>query len=91
MEHFLNKKKIYKNFNDRDHFILSKGHAVDFSKYCPADIYIVDSNSVETLNKGIESCKDIFELNRSIKSYKFTSLILKDLSRFVLFILIISV
>ena len=43
--------------------VLSKGHAVDFSKYCPADIYVVDSNSVETLNKGIESCKDIFELN----------------------------
>ena len=43
--------------------VLSKGHAVNFSKYCPADIYVVDSNSVETLNKGIESCKDIFELN----------------------------
>ena len=43
--------------------VLSKGHAVEFSKYCPADIYIVDSNSVDTLNKGIESCKDIFELN----------------------------
>ena len=42
---------------------LSKGHAVEFSKYCPADIYVVDSNSVDTLNKGIESCKDIFELN----------------------------
>ena len=43
--------------------VLSKGHAVEFSKYCPADIYVVDSNSVDTLNKGIESCKDIFELN----------------------------
>jgi hypothetical protein len=47
----------------RKYKVLSKGHAVEFSKYCPADIYIVDSNSLDTLNKGIESCKDIFELN----------------------------
>jgi hypothetical protein len=42
---------------------LSKGQNVEFSKYCPADIYIVDTNSIDTLNSGIKSCKDIFELN----------------------------
>lgn len=42
---------------------LSKGQNVEFSKYCPADIYIVDTNSINTLNSGIKSCKDIFELN----------------------------
>jgi hypothetical protein len=47
----------------RKYKVLSKGHAVEFSKYCPADIYIVDSNSLNTLNNDIESCKDIFELN----------------------------
>ncbi len=42
---------------------LSKGQNVEFSKYCPADIYIVDTNSITTLNTGIKSCKDILELN----------------------------
>jgi len=47
----------------RKYKVLSKGHGVEFSKYCPADIYIVDSNSLNTLNNDIETCKDIFELN----------------------------
>jgi hypothetical protein len=42
---------------------LSKGQNVEFSKYCPADIYIVDTNSTAVLNEGIKSCKDILELN----------------------------
>lgn len=49
---------IFKQFK-----ALSKGQNVEFSKYCPADIYIVDTNSIDTLNSGIKSCKDIFELN----------------------------
>jgi len=36
---------------------------IDFSKYCPADIFIVDTNSINDLNKGIEQCEDIMELN----------------------------
>ena len=36
---------------------------IEFSKYCPADIFIVDTNSINELNKGIESCGDILELN----------------------------
>lgn len=43
--------------------LLTKGQNVEFSKYCPADIYVVDTNSINTLNAGIKSCKDIFELN----------------------------
>ena len=43
--------------------VLSKGHDVDFSKYCPADIFIIDTNSINTLNAGINACKDILELN----------------------------
>jgi hypothetical protein len=42
---------------------LSKGQNVEFSKYCPADIYIVDTNSVAKLNTDIKSCKDILELS----------------------------
>lgn len=42
---------------------LSMGQSIEFSKYCPADIYIVDSNSIEKLNSDIKSCKDILELN----------------------------
>lgn len=36
---------------------------IDFSKYCPADIFIVDTNSIDDLNKGIMACEDILELN----------------------------
>ena len=36
---------------------------IEFSKYCPADIYIVDTNSISDLNAGIRSCNDILELN----------------------------
>ena len=36
---------------------------IDFSKYCPADIFIVDTNSINDLNKGIMACEDILELN----------------------------
>jgi len=36
---------------------------IEFSKYCPADIYIVDTNSIEDLNRGIMACADMFELN----------------------------
>jgi hypothetical protein len=49
---------IFKKYKE-----LSKGHDVEFSKYCPADIFIVDTNSKNTLNAGINACKDIFELN----------------------------
>lgn len=43
--------------------VLSKGHDVDFSKYCPADIFIIDTNSINSLNARINACKDILELN----------------------------
>lgn len=36
---------------------------IEFSKYCPADIFIVDTNSIKDLNKGISECGDILELN----------------------------
>ena len=36
---------------------------IEFSKYCPADIFIVDTNSINDLNKGISECGDILELN----------------------------
>ena len=36
---------------------------IEFSKYCPADIYIVDTDSIADLNAGINSCNDILELN----------------------------
>jgi hypothetical protein len=36
---------------------------IEFSKYCPADIFIVDTNSINDLNKGISECNDILELN----------------------------
>lgn len=36
---------------------------IEFSKYCPADIYIVETNSISDLIKGINSCGDILELN----------------------------
>jgi len=52
----------------RKYKVLSKGHGVEFSKYCPADIYIVDSNSLNTLNNDIETCKDIFELNNFLNA-----------------------
>lgn len=42
---------------------LSKGQNVEFSKYCPADIYIVDTNSNAKINADIKSCKDILELS----------------------------
>ena len=49
---------IFKKFK-----VLSKGHGVDFSKYCPADIFIVDSDSKDKLNSDINACKDLLELN----------------------------
>jgi hypothetical protein len=36
---------------------------IEFSKYCPADIYVVDTNSIADLIGGISSCDDILELN----------------------------
>ena len=36
---------------------------IEFSKYCPADIYVVDTNSIDDLIGGINSCDDILELN----------------------------
>lgn len=39
------------------------GFSVDYSKYNPADVYMVDSDNIEEVLSGIESCKDILELN----------------------------
>jgi hypothetical protein len=44
--------------------VLAKEHGVDFSKYCPADIFIVDGNSVDSLNSSINACKTLLELNK---------------------------
>ena len=36
---------------------------IEFSKYCPADIYIVETPAINDLMRGIKSCQDIMELN----------------------------
>jgi hypothetical protein len=36
---------------------------IEFSKYCPADIYIAETAAVKDLAEGIKACKDIFELS----------------------------
>jgi len=57
----------YKSLSKGDNFKsfpeFSGSFNVEFSKYCPADIYIVDSNLVNVLNEGINSCNDILELS----------------------------
>lgn len=44
-------------------FDRASGEEIEFSKYCPADIYVVHRDKVDSIIKGIDSCGDILELN----------------------------
>ena len=63
----ISKGETFKSFPEyTKSFNRKSGAEVEFSKYCPADIYVVDTNSISEVNDAIESCNDIMELSKYI-------------------------
>lgn len=63
----ISKGETFKSFPEYTKaFDRKSGAEVEFSKYCPADIYVVDTNSISEINDAIESCNDIMELSTYI-------------------------
>lgn len=59
-----NKKVVGKNKNDTD-----KTTSINFSKFCPADVYIIETKYIDTLNKAISDCVDMGNLIDLMDSY----------------------
>ena len=43
--------------------------SINFSKFCPADVYIVETGELENLNKAISDCKSMDTLVATMDSY----------------------
>jgi hypothetical protein len=59
-----NKKVVGKNKNDTD-----KTTSINFSKFCPADVYIIETKHIDILNKAISDCVNMGDLIALMDSY----------------------